>query len=79
VCCEKFENIDKDKVEEWLQSYAFELGFQHMTDTDIANAAVKQKGDGEGGDDESEEGQSSECVSHIMALQCVDTTWVREG
>jgi hypothetical protein len=52
-----------------------ELGFQHMTDMDIANAATKQKGEEEGGEDEhEEEGQSSECVSHSMALQCVDAT-----
>jgi hypothetical protein len=37
-----FENIDEDNVEEWLQSVACELGFQHMTDTDIVYA-VKQK------------------------------------
>jgi hypothetical protein len=29
--------------EQWLQSDACELGFQHMTDRDIANAAAKQK------------------------------------
>jgi hypothetical protein len=52
-----------------------ELGFQHMTDTDTANAAMKQKGGEEGGEDENEEeGQSSECINHSMALQCVHTT-----
>jgi hypothetical protein len=34
-----------------------------MTDTGIANAAMKQKGEEEGGENESEEGQTSECVS----------------
>jgi hypothetical protein len=52
-----FENVDK-----WLQIDACELGFQHMTDMDIVNAAVKQKGE-EGVEDESEEeGESSECA-----------------
>jgi hypothetical protein len=27
------ENVAEDNVEEWLQSDACELGFQHMTDT----------------------------------------------
>jgi hypothetical protein len=49
-----FENIDEDNVEERLQSDACELGFQHMTYTDIFNAAAKQKCDQEGGNDESE-------------------------
>jgi hypothetical protein len=46
-----------------------------MTHTDIANAATKQKGEigGEEEDESEEEGQSSECVSHSMALQCADT------
>jgi hypothetical protein len=35
-----------------------------MTDMDIVNAAMKQKGEEEGGEDESEEeGDSSECIS----------------
>jgi hypothetical protein len=43
VCAMRsFENIDEDNVEEWLQSDTCELGFQHLTDTDIANAAMKQ-------------------------------------
>jgi hypothetical protein len=54
VCVMKnFENIDKDNVEEWLQSDACERGFQHMTDTDIVYAA-KQKFGEEGGEDKSE-------------------------
>jgi hypothetical protein len=44
-----------------------------VTDTDIADAAMKQKGEKEG-EDESEEGQSSEFINHSMALQHVDTT-----
>jgi hypothetical protein len=36
------ENIDEDN-EELLQSDLCELCFQHMTDMDIVNAAVKQK------------------------------------
>jgi hypothetical protein len=44
-----------------------------MTDTDITNTAVKQKGEEEGGENESEEeGKRSELVSHSMVLQCVD-------
>jgi hypothetical protein len=50
-----------------------ELGFQHTTDTDIIDVATKQKGEEEGGEDESENGESSECISYSMALQCVDT------
>jgi hypothetical protein len=38
-----FENVDKVNVEEWLQSGACELCFQHMTDMGIVNAA-KTKG-----------------------------------
>jgi hypothetical protein len=65
----RFENVNKYNAEEWLQSDACELGFQHMTDIDIANAAVKQK-DEEGGEDKSEEGgQSSECITHNMIIQ----------
>jgi hypothetical protein len=41
-----FENIDEDNIEEWLQSDACELGFQH---TDIVSAAAKQKAEEEGG------------------------------
>jgi hypothetical protein len=40
--------------------------------TEIANAAAKQKGEEEGGEDESEEGWSSEYVNHSMVLQCVE-------
>jgi hypothetical protein len=48
----------------------YELGLQHITDTDIVNAAMKQKGEDDGGEHESEAGQSSEHVSHSMALLC---------
>jgi hypothetical protein len=34
---------------------------------------MKQKGEEEGGEDETEEGESSERIRHSMALQCVDT------
>jgi hypothetical protein len=51
------------------------LVFQNMTDTDIANAAMKQKGEEEGGEDESEEGQSCECVSHSMALSDICSSY----
>jgi hypothetical protein len=78
VCAVRsFENTDEDNIEEWLQTDAYELGFQHMTDTDNGNAAMKQKGEEEGGENDSEEGESSEHISHTMALRCVDT-WVRE-
>jgi hypothetical protein len=43
-----------------------------MTDMDIANAAVEQKGEEGGEDNDCEEGQS-ECISHGMAQQYVDT------
>jgi hypothetical protein len=52
----RFENIDEGNVgnvKEWLQSDACELGFQHMTDTDIV-CATKQKHEEEGGEDKSE-------------------------
>jgi hypothetical protein len=38
-----FENVVKDYVEEGQQSEACELGFQHMTDTDTVNAAVRMR------------------------------------
>jgi hypothetical protein len=39
VCAMRsFENINKDNVEEWLQSDACDLCFQHMTET--VNAAA---------------------------------------
>jgi hypothetical protein len=42
--------------------------------TDIVSASIKQKWEEEDGEDGSEEeGESSECVSYSMALQCVDT------
>jgi hypothetical protein len=44
-----------------------------MTDTDIVNAAVKQKVEEEGGEDESEEEGESAHISHSMVLQCADT------
>jgi hypothetical protein len=45
-----------------------------MTDAEIVNAAAIQKGEEEGGKDESEEErESSEYISHSMVLQCVDT------
>jgi hypothetical protein len=44
-----------------------------MTDMDIADAAVKQTGKKDNGEDESE-GQRSDCISHSMALECADTT-----
>jgi hypothetical protein len=69
-----FESADENNVEEWLQSDVCEPGSQHMTDTGIVNAAMKQKEEEEDGEDESEEeGESSECVSRSMVLQCVDT------
>jgi hypothetical protein len=49
-----FENIDEDNTEEWLQSDVCEVGFQHMTQTDTVNAAMKQNGRRRGGEDESE-------------------------
>jgi hypothetical protein len=53
VCAvRRFENIDKDNVEEWLQSDACEESFQHVTDTDIVYA-MKQKREEEGGEDKS--------------------------
>jgi hypothetical protein len=67
-----FENVNEDNTEEWLQTGACELSFQHITDMDIVNAATKQKGEEDGGEDESEEGgQNSEHISHSMALQCI--------
>lgn len=58
-----FDNVDKGYIEEWLQNYACELSFQYMTDT--AGAAMEEKRDIEGGEDESEEskGQSTKCMS----------------
>jgi hypothetical protein len=44
-----------------------------MTDGNTVNAAMKQKGE-DGGDYKStDERESSECISHNMVLQCVDT------
>jgi hypothetical protein len=34
---------------------------------------MKRKGEEEGWKDKSKEGQSNECISHSMSLQCVDT------
>jgi hypothetical protein len=64
-----FANVNGGIVEGWVQSDAYELDFQNMMKMDIANAAVNQKGEEDGGEDESvEEGQSSECDSDSMAL-----------
>jgi hypothetical protein len=75
VCAVRnFVNINEDNIKEWLHSNAWELGFQHMTGTDIANAAMKQKREEEDVEDDcEEEGQSSKCISHSMSLQRVDT------
>jgi hypothetical protein len=64
--------IFENNIEEWLQSDVCEPGFQHITDTDIVNAATKQKGEEEG-ENESEEKGESVHVSHSMMLQCVGT------
>jgi hypothetical protein len=40
----------------------------------IANAGAKQKEEEGGGDESEEEGQSSDCITHSMALHCDDTT-----
>jgi hypothetical protein len=58
----KFSGLSRERRDGWSPY------FQHMTYMDIANTVAKQKGE-EGGEDESEEGQSSECGSHSMALQ----------
>lgn len=71
VCAiRSFENVNEGNTEEWLQSDVYALGFQHMTDTGIVNAARKQRGEEEeGGEDESEEEwQSNECISNSMSL-----------
>jgi hypothetical protein len=39
-----FENVNKDNVEEWLQSDTCELGFQELTDTDICQCCHETKG-----------------------------------
>jgi hypothetical protein len=44
-----FENIN----EECLQGDAYEVGFQHVTDNSV-NAAIKQKGEEEQGEEKSE-------------------------
>jgi hypothetical protein len=41
---------------------------------DIVNAAARQKGVEEGREDESKEVECSECISHSMALQYVETS-----
>jgi hypothetical protein len=38
-----FETVDEDDNEEYLQSAACQLSFQHVTDTDVVSAATKQK------------------------------------
>jgi hypothetical protein len=65
-----FENVNNDNTEEWRQSEASKLEFRHMKDTDIANAAMKQKGEEEGGKDGSEEGQSSDCTTYHGTTMC---------
>jgi hypothetical protein len=63
-----FENINED--EEWLQSNVCELCVSTWQ-TDITNAALKQKGEEEC---EIREGQSSECISHsVVVLRHPDT------
>jgi hypothetical protein len=42
-----FENIDKYN-DVWPENDVCELGFQHITDTDIPNASAKQKGERSG-------------------------------
>jgi hypothetical protein len=68
---ESFKNFSKSN-EDQLKCEACKLSIQHMTDTDIINAAMKQERDEEGGEDEGEEGESSEFVSHNVALTGVD-------
>jgi hypothetical protein len=66
------ENVNKDNVEDGYK--VMHVNWASSTiDTNTVNAAVKQKGEEEVGEDENEEGEGSERVSHSMALQCVDS------
>jgi hypothetical protein len=58
-----------DNVQKWLQSDMCQA-FSTLTHTSIVNAPIKQKGQG---DDKSEDGESSECISYSMVLQHTDT------
>lgn len=49
-----FENVNKDN-EEWLQSDGSDLDFQNVTGMDMADVALEQKGEKQGGENESEE------------------------
>jgi hypothetical protein len=46
-----------------LDETACEPGFQHMIDTDIVNASMKQKVEEGGGEDESEEEGEIACIT----------------
>jgi hypothetical protein len=63
-----FENVDKENVDEWLQSDPCEPDFQHMTDTDIISAVAKQNKE-----EKTEERGNSEHISRHVELQCFDT------
>jgi hypothetical protein len=69
------ETVDEDNTEEWLQSDACELGFQHTADTDIVITAMKEKGVEEGGEDESEEEEKAVSAS-VIAWHCTVLTVV---
>jgi hypothetical protein len=47
VCCKELWKHQQKNIEEWLQSDACELGFQHMTNG-IISAAMKEKGGEDG-------------------------------
>jgi hypothetical protein len=70
VCAMRsFENVNKGNIE-WLQSVGCELGIRNMTGTYIVSAVMKQN-EGVGKKNESEEGESSECINHSMVLHCI--------
>lgn len=63
-------NINGNNTDKQLQSGACELDFQHLTDKDIADAAMEQEEEEQGEEDGSEEEmESTECIMHSVALQ----------
>jgi hypothetical protein len=51
-------------------SDSYELGFQHMTDMDTQPMLLKKMEKEGRENDTKEEGESHECISHNMVLQC---------
>jgi NADPH-dependent glutamate synthase beta subunit-like oxidoreductase len=67
-----FENVDKERLIEWLRSDLFEPVLQHLTDAAdmVTSNTMKQSGSKE---QENKEEEINEHDSHVVEFHYVDT------